>query len=146
MFPFSSSPNLEINIGGIKHIMMDEFFGDFDCLQEQTKTEVRNFIKEKATVWIAMSNYYDSSKRLSANVDEEKKLEEYLKSQFPPGFQVAKMDKPLRSPLSVTRNLKESVERRGDVTQLGLNDRFLLDSTLPSNMADGCCIVGDHFP
>ena len=47
------------------------------------------------------------------------------------------MDKPLRSPLSVTKNLKDSVERRGGVSQLLLNDRFLLDSTLPSNMADG---------
>merc|ERR1712008_597755 len=42
-----------------------------------------------------------------------------------------------RSPLSVTKGLKDAVERAGGVSQLDLNDRFLLDSTLPSNMADG---------
>merc|ERR1712008_429345 len=42
-----------------------------------------------------------------------------------------------RSPLSVTKGLKDAVEIRGGVSQLDLNDRFLLDSTLPSNMADG---------
>ena len=117
--------------------MMDEFFGDFHSFQEETKAEVRNFIKEKTTVWIAMCNSYDGQKRLPAEVDDKEKLEEFLKNSFPPGFQVAKMDKPLRSPLSVTKNLKEQVERVGGVTQHDLNNRFLLDSTLPSNMADG---------
>ena len=117
--------------------MMDEFFGDFCSFQEETKAEVRNFIKEKTTVWIAMCNYYDATKRLPAEVDDKEKLEEFLKRSFPPGFQVAKMDKPLRSPLSVTKDLKDMVERRGGVSQLALNDRFLLDSTLPSNMAEG---------
>ena len=117
--------------------MMDEFFGDFHSFQEETKAEVRNFIKEKTTVWIAMCNSYNPQTRLPAEVDDKEKLEEFLKRSFPPGFQVAKMDKPLRSPLSVTKNLKDQVERRGGVSQLDLNDRFLLDSTLPSNMADG---------
>ena len=123
---------------------MDEFFGDFDSFQEETKAEVRNFIKEKTTVWIAMCNYYDATKRLPAEVDDKEKLEEFLKRSFPPGFQVAKMDKPLRSPLSVTKVLKTEVERRGGVSQLPLNDRFLLDSTLPSNMADGSLTVIGH--
>ena len=117
--------------------MMDEFFGDFHSFQEKTKAEVRNFIKEKTTVWIAMCNSFDATKMLPAEVDDKEKLEEFLKTSFPPGFQVAKMDKPLRSPLSVTKDLKEKVERQGGVSQLALNDRFLLDSTLPSNMADG---------
>jgi hypothetical protein len=51
------------------------------------------------------------------------------------------MDKPLRSPLCVTKDLKTQVERMGGVSQLDLNDRFLLDSTLPSNMADGSVTV-----
>ena len=129
-------PNLDINPDGITHIMMDEFFEDFDSFQEETKAEVRNFIKGKTTVWIAMCNSYYYNK-LPAEVDDKEKLEEFLKNSFPPGFQVAKMDKPLRSPLSVTKNLKDQAELRGDVSQLPLNDRFLLDSTLPSNMADG---------
>ena len=117
--------------------MMDEFFQDFDSLQEETKSEVKNFIKGKETVWIAMSNSYNSQTRLPAEVDDEKKLEEFLKNQFLPGFQVAKMDKPLRSPLSVTKRLKDQVVRRGIVSQLALNERFLADSTLPSNIATG---------
>merc|ERR1719203_637775 len=83
-----------------------------------------------------MCNSY-FNKRLPAEVDDKEKLEEFLKTSFPPGFQVAKMDKPLRSPLSVTKNLKEQVERKEGVSQLDLNDTFLLDSTLPANMADG---------
>merc|ERR1719362_1727843 len=123
---------------------MDEFFQDFDSFQEETKAEVRNFIKDKTTVWIAMCNYYDGNKRLPTEVDDKEKLEEFLKRLFPPGFQVAKMDKPLRSPLSVTKDLKNAVERRGGVSQLALNERFLLDSTLPSNMADGSVTAIGH--
>ena len=73
--------------------MMDEFFGDFESFQEETKAEVRNFIKGKTTVWIAMCNDYHGNKTLPADVDDKEKLEEYIKDQFPPGFQVAKMDK-----------------------------------------------------
>merc|ERR1719362_1886261 len=123
---------------------MDEFFQDFDSFQEETKAEVRSFIKEKTTVWIAMCNFYDPQNELPAEVDDKEKLEEFLKTSFPPGFQVAKMDKPLRSPLSVTKDLKNQVERRGGVSQLDLNDRFLLDSTLPSNMADGLVTAIGH--
>ena len=117
--------------------MMDEFFGDFDSFQEETKAEVTNLIKEKTTVWIAMCNDYHGNKTLPADVDDKEKLEEYLKSLYPPGFEVAKMDKPLRSPLSVTKYMKDQGERQGVSRQLVLNDRFLVDSTLPSNMADG---------
>ena len=91
--------------------MMDEFFGDYNYFQEETKEEVQNFIKGKTTVWIAMCNFYNSTKRLPADVDDKEKLEEFLKSSFPPGFQVAKMDKPLRSPLSITKFLKNQVEK-----------------------------------
>ena len=91
--------------------MMDEFFGDFHSFQEETKAEVRNFIKGKTTVWIAMCNYYQAQNRLPAEVDDKEKLEEFLKRSFPAGFQVAEMDKPLRSPLSVTKDLKVKVEK-----------------------------------
>ena len=128
----------------MKHIMMDEFFGDFDYFQEETKAEVRNFIKEKSTVWIAMCNFYTLTNKLPAEIDDNKKLEDYLKSQFPPGFQVAKMNKPLRSPLSVTKELKDQVEKQTAVRQLTLNDRFLHDSTLPSNIADGSSTAIGH--
>jgi hypothetical protein len=45
--------------------MMDEFFGDFDSFQEETKGEVTNLIKEKTTVWIAMCNDYHGNITLS---------------------------------------------------------------------------------
>jgi hypothetical protein len=63
----------DINLDETKHIMMDEFFGDFSSFKEETKAEVRNFIKEKATVWMALSNVYNGTKRLPAEVDDEKK-------------------------------------------------------------------------
>ena len=78
----------DINHVGVKHIMLDEFFGDFDSFKEETKEEVRNFISDKETVWVAMSHNYYGYKKLPVDVD----LEEHLKSQFPPGFKVAKMD------------------------------------------------------
>merc|ERR1719464_2401297 len=115
LFSDGKSDNLkDINLDGITHVMMDEFFGDFHSFQEETKAEVRNFIKEKTTVWIAMCNSYYQNE-LPAEVDDKEKLEEFLKRSFPHGFQVAKMDKPLRSPLSVTKDLKNQVERKGGV-------------------------------
>ena len=55
--------------------MIDEFFGDFDSFQEETKAEVTNLIKEKTTVWIAMCNDYHGNKILPADVDNKEKLE-----------------------------------------------------------------------
>ena len=123
---------------------MDEFFQDFNSFQDQTKVEIISFIMTMTTVWIAMCNLYDDSKRLPANVDNKEKLETFLLSLFPIGFKIARMDKSLRCPLSVNVDLKSQVERRGDVSQLHLNDRFLLDSTLPTNMAEGSVTAIGH--
>ena len=99
----------------------------------------RNFISDKETVWIAISNMYHDNTGIEANVD----LEAHIKSQFPPGFKIAKMDKPLRSPLSVTRRLKEEVSK-DKTRRLSLNNRFLQTCTLPSNMAEGSIIPFGH--
>ena len=63
-------------------------------------------------------------------------MEVELKKWFP-GFEVAKMDKPLRCPLSVAKDLKEQAAYRGKVSQLPFNDKLLAESTLPSNLAEG---------
>ena len=112
---------------------MDEFFGDFDSFADNTKDEVKQFISGKKTVWISLCNIYGYDARLPKNVD----LEGYIKNQFPPGFEVARMDKPLRSPLCVTKKMKDMVSRTGNVSLLDLNDRFLYESKLPTNVAEG---------
>ena len=123
-----------INPEGAKHVMIDEFFGDFDSFTEGTQEEFRKFISDKTTVWMALSNsYFGNTKKLPTNVD----IEAHLKSKFPPGFEVAKMDKPLRSPLSVTKHMRDQVLERGKGGHLTLNEMFLQNSTLPANLAEG---------
>ena len=82
--------------------MMDEFFGDYDSFKEETKEEVKQFILDKKTVWIAMSNNYGNAQMIPSDVD----LKLYLRNQFPPGFKVAEMKMPLRSPLKMHHNSK----------------------------------------
>ena len=42
-----------------KHVMMDEFYNNFQEFNEATKTELVNFIKSKTTAWISMSNSFE---------------------------------------------------------------------------------------
>ena len=100
---------------------MDEFFQDFESFKPETKEEVHKFISDKETVWIAMSNIYFGTPH-STKPPADADLEVHIKNQFPNGFQVAKMNKPLRSPLSITKEIKKGVARR-DASQLGINDR-----------------------
>ena len=71
-------PFLDFNHEGIKHIFIDEFFEDFHAFEEQSKEEVKQFIADKQTAWVALSNsYFGGAKRLAADVD----IEQHLKSQ-----------------------------------------------------------------
>ena len=54
------------------------------------------------------------------------------------------MDKPLRSPLCVTKQMKDQTIQKARTAQLDLNERFLYDCTLPSNMAEGSITTFGH--
>ena len=131
MADLTTSKILKLN-EGIYHIMVDEFFGDFGSLSKDSREEFNAFISDKETVWISLSNTYNYDNRLPDGVD----LEVELKSWFP-GFEVAKMDKPLRGPLSVAKDMKDEAANSGKVSQMTFNDILLAESTLPSNLAEG---------
>ena len=102
-FEDGRSDNLKgIEVEDIKHVMVDEFFGDFGSLSKESIDEFNAFISDKKTVWISLSNTFKYGNKFPDDVD----LEVELKKWFP-GFEVAKMDKPLRCPLSVAKDLKD---------------------------------------
>ena len=123
-----------INTEGIKHIMVDEFFSDFAFLSAPCKKEFYDLIKDKETVWISPSNYYNPAVRFPAKDLSE--METVLKEWFP-GFEVVKMTKPLRMPLIVAKDLKDKASNRNQVSQLSFNKKLLEGATLPSNLAEG---------
>merc|ERR1711971_211888 len=132
-FEDGRSNNLkDIETEGINHVMVDEFFGDFGSLSKESREEFNAFISDKETVWISLSNTYDFGNNFPEGVD----LEVELKKWFP-GFEVAKMDKPLRCPLSVAKDLKKQASNRGRERRVNFNDKLLAESTLPTNLADG---------
>ena len=87
-----------------------------------------------------MSNAYDPMNNLEDDAD----LEILLKNEFP-GFEVVKMDKPLRLPLNVTKFMKAQTVNRGQVSKLPFNAKLIKDCTLPSNMAEGSINAVGHF-
>jgi hypothetical protein len=138
-FEDGRSDNLkDIETEGINHVMVDEFFGDFGSLSKESREEFNTFISNKETVWISLSNGYNYE-GLADGVD----IEVELKMWFP-GFEVAKMDKPLRCPLRVAKDLKDKAAYMGKVSQLDFNEKLLAESTLPSNLAEGSFTMFGH--
>ena len=70
-------------------------------------------------------------KKLPDGVDLEVELKNWISC-----FQVAKMGKPLRCPLSVAKDLKHQASSREKVSQLDFNFKLLVESILPSNLAE----------
>jgi hypothetical protein len=105
---------------------------DYDQLTQKSQ----DFFSPKETVWMALSNEYHGS-RIDSSVD----LEELVKGWFP-GFQVAKMQTPLRMPKTVlAENIRSGFANQvGKATQLQLNERLCAESKLPSNLTEGCQI------
>lgn len=79
-----------------------------------------------------MSNSYDAKNRL----EDDEDLEILLSNEFL-GFEVVKMNKPLRLPLTVTKFMKAQTANRGQVSKLPFNSKLMKDCSLPSNMAEG---------
>ena len=119
--------------------MCDELFGDWDRLTPKSQKELKDFFSPKESVWLALSNVYNSNSRIDGSVD----LEELVKGWFP-DFQVAQMKTPLRMPKIVAENIRSGFANQvGKSTQLALNARLCAESKLPSNLVEGCQI--EHF-
>ena len=118
-----------------QHVMCDELFADIDQLTTRSQNELKDFFSSKETVWMALSNcYYDS------RVDDSVDLEAHVKGMFP-GFQVARMQMPLRMPKTVAENIRSGfVNNVGKATQLALNEKLCAESKLPPNLTEGCKI------
>ena len=85
---------------GFNHLMVDEFFGDFDQLKPDNQQEFKRLISSKTTVLMALSSAYHLSRlEQSVNIDS-------LLTQWFPGFQVAKMTMPLRLPTKVAEFIR----------------------------------------
>ena len=142
MIPFRDGANKNfksLDHQGIKHVMIDEFFGDYSSFDEETKNEFHSFISDKQTVWMALSNSYNVQTRLDNNVD----IEEMLKNEFP-SFSIANMDKPLRLPLNVAKEMKSQASNAGKVSRLTYHSRLMRDCKLASNVAEGSIIDIGH--
>ena len=76
-------------------------------------------------------------------------IEDLVKSWYP-GFQVARMDTPLRMPAAVTNDIKSSYSRKAESTQLDLNENLFKSAKVPSNLVEGCEVkqigVGETKP
>ena len=126
-------------------VMADESFADINKLSPKSQKEIKDFFASKDTVWLALSNNYYLS-----NVDDsEMDIEDLVKSWYP-GFQVARMDTPLRMPAAVTNDIKSSYSRIAKSTQLDLNANLFKSAKVPSNLVEGCEIkrigVGETKP
>jgi hypothetical protein len=122
---------------GFKHVMCDELFADIDNLTKKSQNELKDFFSSKETVWMALSNRYYLSK-----IDDSVDLEAHVKGMFP-GFQVARMQIPLRMPKTVAEDIRTGYANNdGKATQLDLNEKLCAESQLPPNLTEGCKIEG----
>ena len=119
------------------HLMIDEFFDDFWYFNKPVRTQFEKLLDSKEIVWIALSNtyYMHYSRRKSGKLDPKK--------HFPPEFQIAEGNNiPLRMPANVAHWLKSkfsgNLQRRWRYTRLNFNRRLFAESTIPSNMVEGC--------
>ena len=116
-----------------EHIFIDEMFADIESLTPKSQDELKQLFSAKETVWVAMSNFYYASK-LGGSVD----LEQWVKAKYPEGFQVAKMNTPLRMPAAVAKNIKDGFSGMSKATQIELNHRLMAECQVPSNLVEGC--------
>ena len=61
-----------------------------------------------------------------------------MKTKYPEGFQVAKMNTPLRMPAAVAKNIKDGFSGMSKATQIELNHRLMAECQVPSNLVEGC--------
>ena len=86
---------------------------------------------------MALSSVYQGQSRLEQSVN----LQSLLKQWFP-GFQVAKMNMPLRLPTKVAEDMKSQYSRQiATATSLRFNEWLFAHSSVPSNMAEGRCNI-----
>ena len=127
-----------VQFEGIKHVMIDECFDDFGELSSESQEEFKSMISGMESVSIALSNSYYGYRIL-----EDEDIEIILKRWFP-GFEVVKMDKPIRLPSSIAGHLKENALKRQEVAKPDLNDHFMAHCNILSNIAEGSIkIFGD---
>ena len=113
------------------HVMVDEFFADFEHLSPGSQSEFGEAMSNKKTLWIALPNRY--SNKPSDDVTQiPRKLQELCQTNF----HEAKMDIPLRSPRNIFEELKSQVNpSRGN--QIDLNEHLLKTIKLPPTLTDG---------
>ena len=113
------------------HVMVDEFFENFEHLSQESQAEIGEAMAKKKTLWVALSNQY--GQKTSTDVHQiSGKLQGLCKNHF----HVAKMDMPLRSPRNVYERLQGQVNPTSG-TQIRLNDYLLKHTRLPPTLTDG---------
>ena len=131
---------------GYQHLMIDEFFDDFHKLKGENQAEVRYLIQSKDIVWMALSNFY-----YGEALDGPDNMDQLFKGWFPDmNFKMAEMKMPLRMSSNVAKELKSHCENQKKLaatknvfsrtSKLYLNSKLFAESTLPSNLTEGCKI------
>ena len=115
-------------------VMADESFADINELTPKSQKEIKDFFASKDTVWLALSNDYFGQSKID---DSEMDIEDLVKSWYP-GFQVARMDTPLRMPAAVTNDIKACYSRMAESIQLPMNESLFKNAKVPSNLVEGC--------
>ena len=113
------------------HLVVDEFFDDFDRFQKKTIDEIMKVFNNKVTVAITLSNSY-FNQRIPSDTNIQKKVETML-----PGFIVIMLDKPLRQPLNIATELQEQFKDIGKTRDLTFNERLVSEATLSPNLIQG---------
>ena len=116
---------------GYKHVMLDEFFEDYDHLTQKSQDEIQRLIKTKETVWISISNAYHGFKW-----DHEMEMSDAIKVWFP-NFHVAMLDKPLRLPSNIAKDIKSKADTLDEMCSLPFNPKLFRTIDVPIDMVEG---------
>ena len=113
------------------HVMVDEYFADFEHLSQESQSEFGEAMSKKKTLWIALSNKYGQK-----SSDDVTQIPRKLQILCQTSFEEARMNIPLRSPRNVFEELKRQVNPTSG-NQIDLNQHLLKNAQLPPTLTDG---------
>ena len=125
-------------------LMIDEFAEDFADYNSDFRHYFLNILKDKRITWLSLSGIYDkdegSAKKYRGNVEKERV------AKYFPGFEIARMKLPLRSPKKIMEVMRKHYKETGS-HRTSLNHFLLNNSNMPPTLTEGKVVEFDeeHF-